>query len=1171
MPALTCWLAYRACQALSALCCCLLAGVVFAAAEPRFKRLGIEDGLPAGWVTEMTEDRDGYLWLATRDGLARYDGIGFKRYQYDPRNPESIPCADVQTVFQTQSGRLLVGCSDTGLAELVDAESGRFRRFDAAAKAIGLADWSVFTIDEDEAGQIWLGTYYEGLIRLDLTQGSLARLSTVQALPDALNHAVVIELVVNQGRIFAGTSAGLWVIEPGRAVLTPTALFASDTVSSLMPDGNAVLVAASLQLQRVSIDGRDVRSEKLPISIPNFVDGLARDRQGTLWVATLAGVMEVPAQGEPRLIAARRALSSSLPDSKLTDALVDREGGLWLSTSGAGIAYLRPDWQRFEIFEHDPLDPKSLPSERMQAVAICPDGNQYAISLAGDLVRLNPDLQRVQRLPLTAVTALHCDGEGRLWVGADTGLHQISASGQVQRFFGVGQGLPPGRVGLITDGANGELWLATIASGVARLAADGTVLSLQTREQGIVVPSFEQLLLAPDQRMWLADAQGLRVFDPDCRCFQAITGVEHRVEAFAFVDAQHLLAFSAGELLELELMSATEVRERSRIGAAQGLPPTAAASLVPIRDRRFWLTTARGLYEIDLSRGQARPLAPHLGSVLQFGLRPTAWYRDGNFIDATVAGLLRTHPDAPELRLPKPKLLLQPATIEHEDGTRSQWSVDRAWELAYDDRNLNVSARLLSFLDGGGNRYWYWLEGSESGYGQASEYPFREFARLPPGGYRLHVRAENSLGQAAESDLVHEVRVRPPWWQTIWAYVSYGLLALLLLGLGLQAYQRQIKARHALQLQAMRAELAAKADQAKTEFLADIGHEIRTPMSGVLGMADLLLGETLSETQQRWVLTIKRSGQHMLSLINDLLDLSRIEAGQLLLEPAPVVLAELMQEVAAMEAALLAAKQQTLVLDCPSGLHLQADAKRLRQILINLLGNASKFTPVGGRISMTAFSDASGAQIAVQDQGPGMSEAECARLFARFAQTALGRSHGGSGLGLAICQRLVHAMAGRISLSSKPGEGSRFVVHLPATMLLEASTDASMSLPVPGSDLRPLRGLRVLIVEDDPVLAEILPGLLARLGVQATVASQALSALAELAAAPVDVVLSDLDLPSLDGFALAGLIRQQFPKVRLLAMSARTDPEAELQALAAGFARFARKPLNEQSLRELLQ
>ncbi|AVP98971.1 hypothetical protein C7S18_18115 [Ahniella affigens] len=1155
-------------RAFAGLCLMLVAVTVFAAAEPRFRRFGIEDGLPAGWVTEMTEDRDGYLWLATRDGLARYDGVNFKRYQFDPRNPDGIPCADVQTVFQTSQGRILVGCSDTGLAELVDAESGRFRRFATEAKVIGLDDWSVFTIDEDAKGQVWLGTYYEGVIRFDPSSGALSRLSDLQTLPESLHHAVVIELLIHDGLLHAGTSAGLWIIAPGTRVLTETPLFAADTVSSLMHDGDAVLVAASLHVHRVVVADAAVRSEPLPIAIPNYVDGLARDRQGILWIATLAGVIEAPPTGPTRLVASRRAVTSSLPDNKLTDALIDREGGLWLSTSGAGIAYLRPDWQRFEIFENDPLDPGSLPSDRMQAVAICPDGSQFAISLAGDLVRLDPSLVRIGRLPLTAVTALHCDRQGQLWVGADTGLQQVDQSGTVRRRFSTADGLPPGRVGLIADGANGDIWLATTASGVARLQADGAVLTLQTREQGIVVPSFEQLLLAPDQRMWLADGQGLRVFDPACACLRGVEGILHRVETFAFIDRTRLLAFSAGELIELEIVDATHLRERRRLGAADGLPPTAAASLLPVAKERFWLTTARGLYDIDLHRGRALQIAPHLGSALQFGLRPTAQVRDGVFLDATLSGVMRTRTVSSGLQLPAPVLRLQAATVEHDDGSRSQWPAGGVWSLAHDDRNLQVSARLLSLLEASGNRYWYWLEGSESGYGQASDHPFREFARLPPGDYRLHVRAENSVGMPASVELIQNLIVRPPWWRTWVAYAGYAVLVIALVLLILKAYQRQLKARHHLQMQAMRAELAAKADQAKTEFLADIGHEIRTPMSGVLGMADLLLGESLTDTQNRWVQTIKRSGQYMLSLINDLLDLSRIEAGQLLLTPTPVRLAELLHDVAQMEASLLAAKQQTLQIDCPPTLELQVDGKRLRQILINLLGNACKFTPHGGAIRIVVTVSDTEIEIAVHDQGPGLSADERARLFARFAQTDLGRSQGGSGLGLAICQRLVHAMAGTINLVSEPGQGSTFVVQLPGSMRLPeavGSTPEARDRPSAG-----LEGLQVLVVEDDPVLAEILLKLIARLGVHARLAPQALSALAELATAPVDVVLSDLDLPGVDGLALAGMIRQQFPSVRLVAMTARVDSEAATAALAAGFQKFARKPLDPDALRDLL-
>jgi len=1132
-------------------------------AEPRFRRLGLEHGLTSGWVTEMSEDRDGAIWFATRDGLARYDGIGFRHYAHDPKDPTSIPCADVQTVYPARNGRIYVGCSDAGFAELVDAVNGRFERYAGPAASVGLTNWSVFTIDEDAAGRLWLGTYQEGLVRFDPETAQMQRLSQLQAVPEALDTAIVIELVVDQGRVLAGTSVGLWVVTPGTPIANDQPLLAKQTITSLLREDTGVLVSAGLTVQRLTHENGAFRLTPIDLPITNYVDGLARDHDGVLWVATLAGVIEAPNGTPPRTILPRRALPASLPDPKLTDALVDREGGLWLSTSGAGVAYLRRDWRMIELFEHDPLDSGSLPPERMQAVAQCPNGQQWAASLPGELIRIDGGVKRAGRVTATAVTALYCDSGNRLFVGSDRGLHRFDDIAAEQYRWTTAEGLPASAVSLIVEGTDADLWIATTSGGIARIKENGSVIPFTTREQGIVAPSFEQLLRAPDGGIWLGDGEGLRVFDATCACFKAIEGIKQRVESFVFTAPDRLHVYSSGSLQSFRVNGPREIMPISAIGPDQGLPVTNASTLVAVDATHLWMTSARGLFAIDLSGGTAKTLGSHLGGAMQFGLRPTATIQNGVFLDASLGGVIRAHPGS-DTELPEPAVLtMMPATLEQVDGQVTPLLPGAPWVLGPTDRLLSVSARLLSYIDPTANRYQFWLEGSESDFGQPTAQAMREYARLPAGDYRLHVRAVDALGVPARTEVIQEIHVLPPWWRTPFAYVAWAALLILAVFVGFVLYRRRLKTRHEFQMSELRAQLAARANQAKSDFLADIGHEIRTPMSGVIGMADLLLGEPLDPTPKRWTQTIKRSGQHMLGLINDLLDVSRIEAGQLVLSPENTLLIDVLEDVGAMESSLLAARQQRLAIDCPAGLSVSVDVRRLRQILINLLGNACKFTPDHGvlRMRVDVGDDGDdGVRIAVIDQGPGLTNEELTTLFARFAQTDLGRHAGGSGLGLIISRRLAEAMDGRIEVTSAPGQGTCFTLVLPNTIVRTGSAIADRPAAAIPID-HPLAGRRVLLVEDDIPIGEAIAGLLTRLGAQVVTAHDSLSALTDLDTHRFDWVISDLDLPGLDGFALAGVILARYPGIHLVAISARSEADTEQRALAAGFAAFLRKPV----------
>jgi CheY-like chemotaxis protein/nitrogen-specific signal transduction histidine kinase len=384
-----------------------------------------------------------------------------------------------------------------------------------------------------------------------------------------------------------------------------------------------------------------------------------------------------------------------------------------------------------------------------------------------------------------------------------------------------------------------------------------------------------------------------------------------------------------------------------------------------------------------------------------------------------------------------------------------------------------------------------------------------------------------------------------------------------------RSYRLRLKRRNSWQLAVQKRELAEQASLAKTRFLATLGHEVRTPMTGVLGMSELLAATGLDAKQRGYVDAIRRAGEHLMRLVNDALDLARIEAGRLELELQPFDLHALVEEVIAMTAPM--AKQRGLefrsriAADAPRWL--QGDPMRVRQILLNLLGNALKFTERGS-VSLKVASAAPGVRFVIADTGPGLNDEQKARLFQRFEQAEGARTaarYGGSGLGLAICQELAAAMGGRIALDSTPGQGTDFTVDLP---LPDAEPPATAAVE-PG--VRKHHALHLLLVEDDATVAEVIVGLLQAQGHTVVHAAHGLAALSEVASTRFDLALLDLDLPGLDGLALARQLRGQGITVPLLAVTARADADAEPLARAAGFDGFLRKPLTGAMLAEAIE
>jgi signal transduction histidine kinase/CheY-like chemotaxis protein len=465
------------------------------------------------------------------------------------------------------------------------------------------------------------------------------------------------------------------------------------------------------------------------------------------------------------------------------------------------------------------------------------------------------------------------------------------------------------------------------------------------------------------------------------------------------------------------------------------------------------------------------------------------------------------------------------------------------------------------------------LVGQDDDWSSWSTEDYRDYTNLREGSYRFEVRARNSRGMFSEVDqFVFEIL--PPWYRSIWAWMAYVLAALGLIWLVVlwrsrvhQAERERLEAlvhERTLQLESALEE-ARMATRAKSNFLASMSHEIRTPMNAIIGFSYLGESSTSLEKSRDFLHKVGRAGRALLSLVNDVLDFSRIEAGQMTLEKTDFDLEQLIDEISDLFTSQVRSKGLKLLMNVADDVprHVHGDPLRIKQVLINLLGNALKFTEQGQIELKVTRADKQTVLFEVVDSGIGIEPEQLEQLFQPFIQAHAGtaRRYGGSGLGLSIARDLARRMGGDLEAQSQPGQGSSFHFRLPLDEVQAPSSRREQ--PVWRLD-----GVRVLVVEDNRINQEVATGLLTRKGAQVTVAPSGRTALDKLSSEDFNVVLMDMHMPDMDGLETTRRIREQerFRTLPIIAVTALAMSDFREQCLAGGMQDYVTKPFDPELL-----
>ncbi|MCD7100036.1 ATP-binding protein [Stenotrophomonas sp. MMGLT7] len=1145
-------------------------------ATPQPRQITVADGLPSSSINGFAEDPQGYLWLASADGLARYDGNNYRIWRIEDGLRDNM----LWSVHVDARNRVWIGTQNAGMA-MLSADRRRFHYYDGRGYPQMGSD-PVWCITSTADGSVWFGTPTRGLFRLD-PGGRMQRFMPVPGDEHSLpSKAVNFLAQAPDGTLWVGTKDGLAAWNGDGFDRVDADALPSSVINGLTVEAGGRLWIATMA--GVSLRHPDGRIDPHPwkgVDPGHVLQVLLRDADGGYWLDTLSG-MGRAVDGQVRNVPLYSKAAQGLVKPNWSTGFQDREGGLWFASPNTGLWHLPANWQQFAVLGNRHDDPSTMTNPYVLANAAAADGRIWLAGTRGALDRLDPATGAIEhhlrqinglRWPLSVLE----DRARQVWVGMFGALVRYDpASGQVRRWHAgdATDAALPGEATLMRQTTDGTLWIYTDMAGLQLRDPAGRVLRhIAPGTHGLAQRlTVSEMRIGPDGAIWLATSEGLKRWNAAADSFEQVPGAP-LAAVYAFQVADTSVAWLAGMgALEKYLWDGRRLQLLDRIGRDQQFPALAPTGLVVDASGVAWVASMRGLIRVDPATRAIRIYGAHDGiSNPQLRQQTLLQSRGGQIVGATPDGLILFEPHRvrPATRQP-------PLAIEHVGVRRGERAVDltHAGRMLIEDgdRDLQVVAHLLSFSDADANQYRFRLSGYDPDWVDVGSSGERLFSRLPPGRYLLEVQGQTADGVWSQVQTLR-FQVLPPWWRSDWGIALAVLLAMAMAVLAAWLYRRRLQRRHAWQLALQKQELAEQASLAKTRFLATLGHEVRTPMTGVLGMSELLLATPLDGKQRSYTESIRRAGSHLLRLVNDALDLARIEAGRLDLEPQHFDLRQLVAEVEGLMAPMAVRRGLRFELDnaLPAVVTAYGDPMRVRQILLNLLGNAIKFTE-RGQVSLRISSVVPHHMIRFQviDTGPGIGAEQKARLFRRFEQADGARTaarYGGSGLGLAICQELALAMGGHIEVDSQLGAGSRFSVDLP---LPWAESAVAAAAPAEAAAAAVASPLCVLLVEDDPTIAEVIAGLLRMHGHTVHHAAHGLAALAETTATRFDLALLDLDLPGLDGLALARQLRALGQDMPLIAVTARTDAEAEPQARAAGFDGFLRKPVTGRMLAEAM-
>ncbi|WP_371376546.1 two-component regulator propeller domain-containing protein [Thalassotalea aquiviva] len=1049
-------------------------------------------------IYAITQDAAGFMWFGTQDGLFKYDGNEVSQIGSDIGKPGNLSSNWVNDLHSDREGRLWVATRN-GIG-LYYPEEERFRLFNRNTHPTKFLGLYYSSIAEDPEGNLWFGSEEHGLVLFDLKTNQFSTFLTNSNDSSSLSSNKISDLVFDSvGNLYIATrDNGINVKLKNRHDFlhfnaSSDIAIAGNNIRKLYMDSRGMLWVGTAEHGLFSFDLKQGITQHFqhdrqnPQGIcSNSISDIEQGPNGNLWLATDIGLCQFSIHKQVfKLHEHDNSRLTSLQDNRVRAVYKDDGGVIWVGTDN-GVSKWNASLQLFTHVSNQ-LG-VNLSNNVISSFAQAKDGNIYVGTWGGGLNLVNPNSLHTTnsaRIELLFdhtrdkhIGSLFVDSKDNLWVGAAfDGLYlQPTNSQDVVHFTrdSSTNSISANKITSINELNDGTIVISTYGGGVNFYQPEKGFTYLKHDPNNVNSLSSDWVYsVTEDEKglLWIAtENAGVDVYDRNTGKFHHLIKSNHSEDVlqsnsvYSILNTKKYLWFATQDggisRLNKQRYYQGEVAF-SHVRQGNGVRISSAYGLLEGEKGFIWASHGNGISRIH----------PEDFSLINFSASHNLQGRNFNagaafkgtngqmyFGGANGFNIINPHQIpinnySPKVRLTKFRKFNEPVPI------KSVLNKEGHLVLDYSDSVIGFEFAALDFTAPENNQYKYQMLGLSDRWINLNENRIT-FSNLSAGEYQLVVKGSNNDGFWSDESLVVDIFVKPPVWQTWYAYSLYGFVLLMIVLAMLKRSRRkanenklyqqrledQVKQRTAdlqeandnlanaiIETESAK-DIAEKAAQAKADFLATMSHEIRTPMNSILGMNELLLKTNLSEVQKKYANMAFSSGKSLLRLINDILDFSKMEENKIRLENVSFDLPALIDECVYLlqprdDSRYVEVKAQ-IGLNCPT--YIKGDVLRFRQILNNLLGNAIKFTHQG---SVCVFADLEDSMLVLKiiDTGIGIEQETQENIFKPFEQadSSTTRKFGGTGLGLSITKRLVELMDGSISISSVVGEGTTFTIKVP--------------------------------------------------------------------------------------------------------------------------------------------